>query len=102
MSSAWTAVIAVGAATAALKAAGPVILGGRPLPPKLARVIDLLAPAVLAGLVATQVLGEGGALVLDERALGLAAAAAALALRAPTLLVVVTAAATTALARALL
>lgn len=102
MSATWTAVIVVGAATVALKAAGPVILGGRPLPPRLAGVIELLTPAVLAGLVATQVLGDGRSLVLDDRALGLAAAVAALALRAPTLLVVVTAAATTALARALL
>ncbi|HWO69399.1 MAG TPA: AzlD domain-containing protein [Actinomycetota bacterium] len=103
MSSPWAAVLVVGAATIALKAAGPVALGGRPLPPRLAGVIELLAPAVLAALVVTQVADGGGrALGLDERAIGVAVAAAALALRAPTLLAVVAAAASTALARALL
>jgi uncharacterized membrane protein len=99
----WAAVVAVGAATVTFKAAGPVVLGGRPLPRRLAAVIELLAPAVLAALVTTQVVGGGGrVLSLDDRAIGLAVAAVALALRAPTLFAVVAAAATTASARAFL
>jgi hypothetical protein len=64
-------------------------------------VIELLAPALLAALVVTQVFARDRELVLDARAIGLAAAAGALALRAPLLAVVAVAAAATALARIL-
>lgn len=99
MSSAWLAVLVVGAATIAIKAAGPVLAGGRELPLGSARVVDLLAPALLAALVATQAFAADEALVLDERATGLAAGALAIALRAPLLVVVVVAAATAAVLR---
>jgi hypothetical protein len=100
VSAAWLAVIAVGAATIAIKGAGPLLLGGRPLPPRLAGVVDLLAPTLLAALVATAVLADGKRLVLDARLAGLAAAAVALRLRAPLLAVIAVAAVTTALVRA--
>lgn len=99
MSESWAIVLAVGAGTMAIKAAGPVLLGSRPLPDAVQRVVALLAPALLAALVATAALGSGQQLVIDARLLGLAAAAVALALRAPVLLVVVAAAATAAFAR---
>ena len=99
MSSAWTIVIAVGAATVALKAVGPVLLGGRQLPAVALRATRLLAPALLAALVMTQVVAGPDGPVVDERSLGLAAAVIALLLRAPMLLVIIVAAATTALAR---
>ncbi|HEX6330694.1 MAG TPA: AzlD domain-containing protein [Actinomycetota bacterium] len=99
MSSTWQVVILVGAGTVAIKAAGPVLLGGRPLPPRLAGVVELLAPAVLSALVVTQAFGSGQALTVDERVLGVAAAAIALWRKAPLLLVVVVAAGTTALVR---
>jgi branched-subunit amino acid transport protein len=98
----WTAVGLIGVATILIKAAGPVLLGGRELPPRLMGIVRLLAPALLAALVATQVFGAGRGLVLDERALGVSAALVALALRAPVLVVVVIAAATTAIARVIL
>jgi hypothetical protein len=63
-------------------------------------VIELLAPALLGALVAVQTFQDGERLVLDERVLGVAAAAVAIRLKAPLLVVVVVAAATTALARA--
>ncbi len=99
MTDAWIAVAAVGAATIAIKGIGPVLLGGRALPARALAVVRLLAPAVLAGLVLTQVFGAERELVVDERALGLAAALVAVVLRAPLLVVVVSAAATTALVR---
>ena len=53
MSESWIIVLAVGAGTMAIKAAGPVLLGSRPLPAPVQRVVALLAPALLAALVAT-------------------------------------------------
>jgi branched-subunit amino acid transport protein len=100
MTAVWITVVVVGVATIALKAVGPVVLGGRSLPPRLMGVIELLAPALLAALVVTQVFANEQRLVIDARAVGLAAAAAALLLRAPILVVVVAAAAATALVRA--
>jgi branched-subunit amino acid transport protein len=101
MSEVWLVVLLVGATTIALKAVGPVMLGGRSLPPRLAAPIALLAPAVLAALVVTQLVGGDRELVFDERLAGIAAAALALVLRAPLLAVVVVAAVVTALTRAL-
>ncbi len=100
MSTAWILVAAVGAATVALKAAGPVLLGARPLPGRAAAVVGLLAPALLAALVAVQTLADGAALRVDARVAGVAAAALALALRAPLLAVLASAAAVAAGARA--
>lgn len=102
MSSTWLVVALVGAGTIAIKAAGPVLLGGRPLPERLTGVVELLAPAVLGALVAVQTFGAGQSLVVDERLIGVAAAALALWRKAPLLIVVVVAAAATALARAIL
>jgi uncharacterized membrane protein len=101
VSEVWLAVAAVGAATIATKAVGPVAMGGRELPPRLASVVALLAPAVLGALVVTQTVGAERALVLDERLAGVAAAAVALRLRAPMLAAIVVAAAVTAVLRAL-
>lgn len=101
MTTVWIVVIVVGAATVALKAVGPLILGGRELPARFTGVIALLAPALLAALVVTQTLGADDGLVVDERLAGVAAGAGALALRAPLLAVVVVAAAVTAALRAL-
>jgi uncharacterized membrane protein len=95
MSGVWTVVAVVGAGTIALKAAGPVLVAGRKLPPRLAAVVGLLAPAVLAALVVTSTAGD------VKRVLGVAAAAVAVLLRAPMLLVVVVAAVVSAGARAL-
>ncbi len=102
MSVGWWTVVLVGVATIAIKGAGPLLLGGKPLPPRLGRVIGLLAPALLAALVAISTFGGDRALVLDERALGVAAAAVVIAFRAPPLVVVIVAAAVTAIARTLL
>jgi branched-subunit amino acid transport protein len=99
MSASWLVVVLVGAGTIAVKAAGPVLLGGRPLPSRLTGVVELLAPAVLAALVAVQAFGDGQSLAVDERLIGVAAAGVALWRKAPLLIVVVVAALTTAVAR---
>jgi branched-subunit amino acid transport protein len=101
VSSVWLVVVLVGAATIALKATGPVLLGGRRLPESLTGVVALLAPVLLAALVVTQTVGGDGELVLDARLAGVGAAAVAIAARAPLPAVVVLAAAATALARVL-
>jgi branched-subunit amino acid transport protein len=101
MSAVWLVVLAVGAATILLKAAGPVVLGARALPPRVTGIVVLLAPALLAALVVTQVLGGERRLVFDERLVGIAAAGLALLARAPILVVVSAAAVATAASRAL-
>lgn len=99
MTGIWAIVAAVGIGTMVIKAAGPVLLSGRPLPPRVQAVVALLAPALLAALVATATFGSGQNLVADARVIGVGVAVVAIALRTPTLLVVIAAAAAAALAR---
>jgi branched-subunit amino acid transport protein len=99
MSDAWLVVLLVGACTIAFKAAGPVFLGGRELPPRARDAFELLAPSVLAALVVTQALGEDGELVADERLVGVGVAVVAVRLRAPLIVVMILAAVSTALVR---
>ena len=101
MSAIWIVVLAVGAVTVLFKAAGPVFLGRRELPPRVLDLVEVLAPAMLAALVVTQAVGGDEAIVLDERVAGIAAAGAALLLRAPLVVVMASAAATAALLRLL-
>jgi len=101
MTAVWTAVGVLTVVCFAIKAAGPVALGGRELPRVLERVIGLLPAALLTALVATQIFGDPDrqALALDARAAGLAAAVIAAAARAPMLVVLLAATLTTALLR---
>jgi branched chain amino acid efflux pump len=99
MTVAWLVVLVVGLATMAIKAAGPVLLGGRELPPRALAVVRLLAPALLAALVVTQTVAAEEAIVLDARLVGVGVALVALMFRAPLLLVVILAAVATALFR---
>ena len=100
MTTLWIVIVVVTLANVTIKAAGPVLVGGRDLHPRVVAVIALLAPALLAALVVTETFGEEQHLVLDERAIGVAVAGLALALRAPVLVAVALAAVTTALTRA--
>jgi branched-subunit amino acid transport protein len=82
MSDVWTTIIVLAVLTAAIKASGPVLLGTRELPPLVQRMIVLLAPALLAALVAIGTFTDAdGDLELDARAAGLAAAGVVLAVR---------------------
>jgi branched-subunit amino acid transport protein len=101
MSAAWTVVLLVGGFTIAFKAAGPVLLGGRTLPPRIVDAFELLAPALFAALIVTQAVGGQEEIVLDARLVGVGAAALAILLRAPLIVVIVVAAVATALARLL-
>lgn len=99
MTAAWSAVILVGVATIAIKAAGPVLASGRELGPRTGRMVALVGPALLAALVATQAFSSDAELVLDERGAGLLVAAGAIVLRAPLIVVVLSAAVAAALLR---
>ena len=100
MTAGWLTVAAVAVATIAIKAAGPVVLGGRQLPEPVLRVVALLPAALLAALVAVLTVQSDGGLVLDARVIGVGVGLVAILLRAPILLVVILAGAATAVARA--
>jgi branched chain amino acid efflux pump len=100
MTAVWVTIACLAVATAVIKAAGPVVLGGRDLPEAAMGVIALLAPALLGALVVTQTFaGPGRELVLDARVAGIAAAAVALYFRASLLVAMVLAAIVAALVR---
>jgi branched-subunit amino acid transport protein len=100
LTSTWTAIVVLALATAAIRAFGPLALGGRDLPPRVMAVVALLAPALLAALVITETLGAEEGVTVDARLAGLSAAGVAIAARRPPLVVVLIAAAVTALLRA--
>ena len=95
----WLSTLAVTVATWAMKASGPLALGHRRLPALARRVVALMAPALLAGLVVVE-LGDpdGGELNWTQIA-GVAVAGVARLLRMPMLLAVLCGAAATALLR---
>jgi branched-subunit amino acid transport protein len=101
MSEIWVTIGVLAVSTAVIRASGPLALGGRDIPAQAAAVISLVAPALLAALVVVETVGapEGGALELDARIIGVAAAGGGLAVGLSTLPVVALAAAVTALAR---
>lgn len=86
----WAAIIAVAAASFALKAAGPALLGQRELPARANRAVSLLAPVLLAALVVTDVAGERWNDLSWPVLPGLAATAISRLLRMPTLGAVIT------------
>ncbi len=95
----WLVIAVVGAVTILFKASGPVLLGGRKLPPRALALVEVLAPAMLAALVVTQTVGGDQEIVLDERLVGVAAGAVAIRLHAPLIVVMVVAAAVAGLIR---
>lgn len=96
----WWAIAVLAAGTYVMKAAGPLFLGGRTLPPTVQRLSTLLAATLLAALVAISTFTEGNSLNLDGPLIaGVASGAVAVRLRAPFAVVVVVAAAVAALLR---
>ncbi len=95
----WAALLGLAGACYVLKAAGPLLAGGREVPPRLNAALALLSVPLLAGLVAVQTLDGGERIVLDARVPALAVAGVLVWRRAPFLVVVLAAAATAALLR---
>ena len=96
---AWIAVLVVTAASALMKASGPLVLGSRELPSGVRRVIGLVAPALLAGLIVVELSADGWDELDWTQVAGVGAAGAARVLRAPMLLAVVVGAALAACVR---
>jgi branched-subunit amino acid transport protein len=97
MTEAWVTVFSLCATLVVTKGIGPAALGNRDLPRPFTKVIDLLAPAILAALIAVGTFTNAdGDLVIDARAAGLAAAAAVYAVSRKSILLAVGAAAVTA------
>ena len=96
MNTAWATVLAVGAGTVVLKSVGPVGVANKELPPRVAQLLSMVAPAILAALVVAETFAHGRSLVVDARLAGVAAGAVAIALRAPLWVVIVVGALATA------
>jgi len=99
MSGVWVVVAVVGIATIAFKAAGPVVIGRRELPPRIQSLVELLAPVMLIALVVTQTFGGDQEIEVDARVVGVGAAVVAIALRAHIIVAMAIAALVTALVR---
>ncbi|MFD7689420.1 AzlD domain-containing protein [Streptomyces sp. NPDC059781] len=97
----WIAIGVTAVGCYAVKLAGLLVPAGVLERPLVRRLAALLPVALLAALTAQQTFSDGQALVVDARAVGVAAAAVALVLRAPFLLVVGAAVVVTAGVRAL-
>jgi branched-subunit amino acid transport protein len=100
MNNAWLLIGACAVVTFAIKAAGPVALGGRQLPPWLDAVVPLLAPALLAALVATHIFADDNHLAVGANTVGVAAAGVVMWRTQSIVFCVLTAAVVTALLRA--
>jgi branched-subunit amino acid transport protein len=98
MSATFAAVLGLSALTMAIKAAGSLVPR---IPRPVARRLGGLAPALLAGLVVTELAGPDGLPRLDASLAGVAVAVVLTWRRAPILLAVVAGAAVAALLRAL-
>jgi hypothetical protein len=97
----WTVLLLLCAISYALKAVGPVLVGGREPGARLRRTLELVALPLLAALILVQTVGSGHRIVLDARAPAVGVAAVLAWRRAPFLVVVLAAAATAALVRLL-
>jgi branched-subunit amino acid transport protein len=90
------ALVASAAVTAALRAVGPVALGGRQFPPKVVSVIALVGPCLFAALFATGAFANGDRLAVGADTAGVLAGGFVAWRGLPIPLVLVVAAATTA------
>lgn len=97
----WLLIGGCAVVTAAIKAAGPIALGGRRLPEGFASVLGLMAAALLAALVVTSALADGDHITVGPDTAGVAIAGVVLWRGAPVIVGVLLAAAITAGLRAL-
>jgi branched-subunit amino acid transport protein len=73
MSGAVALIAGMTAVTIAIKAVGPIALGGRELPGWFSQVVSLLAPALLSALIVTAALADGQRLAIGADTAGVAA-----------------------------
>ncbi|MDQ3742193.1 MAG: AzlD domain-containing protein [Actinomycetota bacterium] len=97
----WLVIALCAAVTAVIKGAGPVALGGRELPGWFSGVITLMAPALLAALVAVAAFSDHEEWAIGADTVGVAAGGIVLWRGAGVVTGGVVAAAVTALVRAL-
>ncbi|WP_433165446.1 AzlD domain-containing protein [Kribbella sp. CA-247076] len=81
----WLAALAVTVVNWLMKAGGPLLMGERKLPPAAVRVVGLIAPVLLAGLIVTEL---GGKRLDWTQLTGVAVAGILSVLRVPLLLAV--------------
>jgi branched-subunit amino acid transport protein len=98
----WLVIGLLALTTALIKAAGPVVFGGREPGPRFLSVVAMMAPALLAALVLTSVFADGRHLGVGAQVVGVAAGTVLLWRGRSVVLAVVVAVAVTALVRALL
>ena len=96
MTTAWIVIGVVGVVSILFKAAGPVFLGRRDLPPRMVSVVSLIGPVMLTALVVTQTVGGDQQILIDARLPGVAAAAVAVWKGAPVVVAMLVAAVVTA------
>lgn len=96
----WGIVLALAAFAYGCKVVGLIVVGGRTLPPVVARCLALIPAAMIAALVVKDTFSIGRDLVLDARAAGLAAAVFAAWRKAPLIVVILAGAGVTAALRA--
>jgi branched-subunit amino acid transport protein len=101
MSTAWALVAGCAVLTFAIKAAGPIAFGGRELPGWFASIVGLMAPALLAALVATHTLANGRRLEIGAPTAGVLVSAVVMQRTRSIAWCVLSAAVVTALLRAL-
>ena len=89
MNTLWITIVLVALVSICFKAVGPALLGDRELPGWSVAVIAMLAPALLAGLILTDVAGPRWADLDWTLCAGLGVVAAAYLLRAPSLVAIV-------------
>lgn len=99
MTAATLTFLGLGLVSYLFKAAGPLVLGGRRLPPVVERLASLVPAPLLAALVLTSAAVSSGTFRFDARLAGLLAAAIALRYRANFVVVVLAAASATAVVR---
>ena len=97
----WVLIVGCAVITILIKACGPVLLGGRTLPPWFTRVVVLMAPTLLCALVVTSVLASGRSWSVGAHTVGVAVAGVMLWRRLPLVLCVLVAVLVTAGLRAI-
>lgn len=99
MNEATLVLIVMTLGTFALKSAGPLVLGDRALPLRVQQLVDLLPAALLAALALVSTVGDGRAIAIDARLVGLVVAGLALWRKLPFVVVIVLASGATAITR---